>query len=308
MDGVGASEAAAALGISPWSAPLEVFARKLGLEPDPGETDAMRLGRAFEPVIMAELARDEDFIAEYGRVIMEADQRLLASDEHDFIRCTPDAWAHQWVEGGLPPSILAECKRTGDYEAYRDGTAPMYVWVQVQQQMYVTGEKRCIVAALVPRGFRWICVERDDEFISNALVPGLVGFWQRVQDREPPATDASEATVRALAVLYPEEDPEQQVTLGGEFIELDEKLQRVTAQRQELERQEKAAKNRFKAAIGDAAAGLLPSGVVYTFRTQTRKAHEVKASTFRVLRRKKAKDDEGIDCPGKEHSACRAPG
>ena len=40
------------------------------------------------------------------------------------------------------------------------------------------------------------------------------------------------------------------------------------------------------AAIGGASVATLPNGVMYTLRSQTSKAHSVKESTYRVLRRK----------------------
>jgi len=45
--------------------------------------------------------------------------------------------------------------------------------------------------------------------------------------------------------------------------------------------------NYLKAAIGSHTIGVLPNGEMWTYKTQSRKEHIVKESTFRVLRRKK---------------------
>src|SRR4051812_1639091 len=52
--GIGASEIAAAAGLSRYATPLEIYARKRGLMPEIEDNDAMRLGRKLEPVVKSE--------------------------------------------------------------------------------------------------------------------------------------------------------------------------------------------------------------------------------------------------------------
>jgi hypothetical protein len=54
--GIGASEVAAVLGLSPYESPLDVYCRKLGLVPEKAETEAMRWGLRLEPLLAAEYA------------------------------------------------------------------------------------------------------------------------------------------------------------------------------------------------------------------------------------------------------------
>ena len=44
----------------------------------------------------------------------------------------------------------------------------------------------------------------------------------------------------------------------------------------------------IKQEIGDGEVGVLPSGVSYSWRNQTRKGYTVEEKTFRAFRRKKA--------------------
>lgn len=128
----------------------------------------------------------------------------------------------------------------------------------------------------------WADIQRDDAFIEAAL-PHLEAFWQHVESRTPPPVDASPATAKILQKLHPEDSgetidlPAEADRWHAELVEVKEKL-KVLGELKTLN------ENRLKAAIGDGTFGQLPSGIRYSFKTQTRAAHEVKASTFRVLR------------------------
>ena len=50
--GLGASDAPAALGLSPWKTPLELFLEKTGRAAPVEEKLSMRIGRALEPVVL----------------------------------------------------------------------------------------------------------------------------------------------------------------------------------------------------------------------------------------------------------------
>ena len=54
---VGASEAAAVLGVCPYSTPIDVWQRKLGLAPPLPESEPMLWGTLLEPIILAEYER-----------------------------------------------------------------------------------------------------------------------------------------------------------------------------------------------------------------------------------------------------------
>jgi len=50
-NGIGASQAAAAIGLDPWQSPIGLWAEKLGLVPPPAENIAMQIGTELEPLI-----------------------------------------------------------------------------------------------------------------------------------------------------------------------------------------------------------------------------------------------------------------
>ena len=89
--------------------------------------------------------------------------------------------------------------------------------------------------------------------------------------------------------MFPAEKTEDRVVLEGKFVDLDQQREELRARKQEIETMLLGIENSLKQAIGEAAGAILPSGVVYTYKLQSRKESVIPASSFRVLRRKEAK-------------------
>jgi hypothetical protein len=81
------------------------------------------------------------------------------------------------------------------------------------------------------------------------------------------------------------------VALPGIAIDWDTELMALKEQRKELDERIGLLENQIINAIGPATAGVLPNGTVWSYKTQTRKEHVVKASEFKVLRRHGARGD-----------------
>lgn len=272
--GIGASDAPAVLGISPFASPLSVYTDKLGLSVDRDATESMRWGNILEPLIAQEFAK------ETGRVYNMAG-KLIRSVEYPWMLATLDAEQQAIGRDGTGAlEIKATGFRAGDWT---EGVPP-HVFAQVQHQLAVTGYKWASVAVLM-FGCRllWADVERDDAFIAR-MIEAEAEFWRRVEAREPVSPDGSKASAAALKLLYPA-DTGEVIRLPGELIPLD--AERVALKAEIKSSQERCdfIDTQFKAAIGDASAGELANGVTYTHRVQKRAAYEVKATEFRVLRR-----------------------
>src|SRR3990167_9543260 len=78
--GIGASDAPAIPGLSPWKSPIQLYADKLGLAEDGSEeTEAMRWGRRLEGVIIAAYAEETNREALAGDPLLVHRSR---SEEH----------------------------------------------------------------------------------------------------------------------------------------------------------------------------------------------------------------------------------
>jgi putative phage-type endonuclease len=276
--GIGSSDAAAVLGVYPWRTPLQTYADKIGLEEDTEASEAAYWGTKIEPLVL------ERFAAATGRTVRGAGM-LIRSTSRRWQLATLDGVQMQEGRDG-PGNVEVKC--TGLVERWDDGIPP-YVYAQAQHQLAVTGYKWGSVAVLFNgREFFFKDFDRDEEFIAE-LVRMEATFWRRVTDLEPPDPEGSEADRKVIAKLFPADVDPSPVLLGGEFINLDERLCLLKDQKKEIEAEVGTIENRIRMAIGEHVEALLPSGVKFTHKLQHRKETVQQASSFRVLRRSERK-------------------
>jgi putative phage-type endonuclease len=283
-DGIGSSDAAAIIGVSPWKSSFQLYCEKLGLaDESPEETEAMRWGRLLESPIA------EQYVLETGR--------RLASPGPYTIRVAP---GRPWqlatldrviTEAGarVTPAPL-EIKTAGAAQRndWKD-EPPLQYQVQVQHQLAVTGAPWASIVVLIGgQRLLWCDVERDERFIA-VLLEQEEAFWRRVQRQEPPAPDASDRTRKFLAELYPRETAGKVIELPAEILDWDRQREHAIARLQEYGRIKDEADANIRLALGDAEAGTLPDGTIYTYKVQERTGYSVEPSTVRVLRRKEAR-------------------
>ncbi len=279
-DFIGASDSPAILGEGyEEQNAFSVYAEKAeGVPQSLKSTEAMEVGTAMEPVIRS-LFEDRTAMD----VIKTPPYRVVYADGAGIIACTLDGEVVDHGERGV-----WEAKNVSEYEAnkWRGEDPPLRVQIQVQHQMLCTGYNFGYAAGLLG-GNRlvWRRIERNEKFIA-ALCLQLGIFWAHVVRREPPAIDGSRATREALKRLYPHDTGEE---IGLPIDAQNWDLYLCTAKADAKHHQQIVDKyeNEIKAAMGTASIGVLPGGGRYNYREQTRKAHSVKESTFRVLRREK---------------------
>lgn len=319
--GLGSSDAPVILGLSKWKSPLALYYEKRGLrEPSHGEREFMEWGLALEPAIIKGYERvtrrkvaDPTFL--FGHFLPEVRFTLARDAELPFLVASPDAAvfpvssrdsdkARARVAADVPPPPVfdepgvLEVKNVdiSKGKLWEDAQEPPVEYlVQVQHQLMVTGAQWGSIAALVGGNrFMWADVPRDEELI--AMIRKLeIEFWKACLKGEPPPVDGSNSTKDVLARLYPK-DTGELVTLPPEALEWDKQARFAAAQMQAAKAIKQEADNKLRAAIGDASVGEVSPEVSYSWRWQSRRAHSVKASEYRVLRRHgvagEAEDDE----------------
>lgn len=260
LEGIGASEAAAAAGIHPYQSQLELWMIKTGrIEQSP----ELPLDEARSPMYWGQVL--EPIVAEhYAKLTQRKVRRVNAVLQH------PDA-DKAWMLANLDYSIVAcdevqilECKTAGEYGAahWKEGV-PEYVQCQVQHQLAVTGKQRADVGVLIcGQEFRTYRIERDDELIEQ-LIALERQFWDWVQTDTPPPADASDSAQRALSLLYPkdngvqldwqEEEPCNQ--WFDQLLAVRSKLDQVT-------QEEALLKHQLQQALGDASSAKLKNGTI----------------------------------------------
>ena len=272
--GIGASDAPIILGESDWDSAYSLWARKRGVMPfDPSESIAMKIGQGMEAVasnIYEDATRREVF--DLGAFTVQRHK------VYSFLTCTLDRVVYDFQKGwGCLNLKAVGGAKAGDWET----EAPRIYWIQEQAEMMVTGLQWASLGVIVSNyDFRWIDVDRDDEFINETLIPKLCKFWAHVQTDVPPTPDGHPATSKALSKLHPLEDGST-VVLPAEFDELDADLLQVKQELDQLTFRKSEMENRIKSAIGEATYGLIPGRARYSWKLQG-----TQSGYARVLRRK----------------------
>lgn len=258
--GIGSSDAAAAVGLSPYQSPLELWAQKTGkasfAQPDPDDdSQPMYWGTLLEPIVAAHYTRRT------GRRVRRVNA-VLQHPEHPWMLANLDREVL-----GTPEVQILECKTAGIHGArlWRDGV-PEYVQLQVMHQLAVTGKQAADVIVLIGgQELRIHRIERDAAVIER-LIELEAAFWQRVQDGAPPPADGSASAERALQALYPQDsgqtlDWTQDMEMGSTFSDLQAVRERLKA----FELQEAQLRQRIEERMGEASRAVFETGEV-TFR------------------------------------------
>lgn len=280
--GLGASEAAAVLGLSPFLSAMEVWADKVGLGEPKAELERMRWGRRLQRPIALGYAEDT------GRAVVDpspAAYTILRSRAHPWLSASPDMLLRAPERD--TPGVL-ELKNVSEWtrKAWTD-EPPVPYQIQLQVQLLVSGWTWGALAALVGgQELRYQDLEAAPA--SQAyLLDQLERFWRQHVEREiPPALDGTESTKGVLLALFPKPEPGQVVTLPPEAAQWDADIQTATAAIKQMDGTIETAKNHLRAAIGGAEVGVLPGGgIAWSHKLQTRKEYVVAAWEGRILRR-----------------------
>jgi len=288
-EGVGASEVAGILGLSPWASPLSVWASKVLPDDDLGESEAeaMLWGQLLEQPILSEACR------RYGIAVERVPQQSYASIVRHpkwpavRLQATPDAY----LSAACERVGVVEVKTTSAYqaEAWVDGV-PLHYQAQVQAQLACTGLTRAVVLALVG-GQRLVRhdVERDESAIA-LIEAAVVEFWSHVERREQPPARPTAIDVRALERLHPD-DSGLEIEAGAHLEVLVETREAFKAQQVTLDEHIDELTAGIKTLLGSATYARLSDGRRLAYRWQEKKEHVTPASRSRVLRVLKAKKE-----------------
>jgi len=189
---LGGSDAAAVMGLSPWSTPLELWMEKTGRarkDPeDPMRKRVLLRGQRLEPFI-----RDMtiDALRDRGlKVELLACNLRYQDPEHSFLSCEIDFELKVSGSVEIGDSVVeldgehinADAKSVSGFARKKWGDVdtedvPIEYAAQFMHGLMVTGRRYCLVAAL--RSFDDVDIYwtvRDDETIAG-MRPKLVSFW-----------------------------------------------------------------------------------------------------------------------------------
>jgi putative phage-type endonuclease len=255
-DGLGGTDLAAIVGLSPWKRPIEIYEGKI----NPGgfpelDKELLFWGSALEPLIReryairfdVDVTAPKDIAALFPRSKPWKDQTIVIGEE-PWMLGTPD---------GLMPQFLCgwECKCSGrkSDEWGTPGTdqVPEQYLIQVMWYMAVTGYKAWNIAVLFAgNSLQSYRVERDDGLVK-ALIEAGRAFWNdHVLTQVPPPIDESEAYGRYLARKFSIGNGNL-VPCTPDISEHALLLKMAQARKKEAEAAEQMEKNHLFALLGD---------------------------------------------------------
>ena len=249
--GLGGSDVASVLGVSPWGSPYSLWVEKVGLGKDRGDaTEAQEFGLRAEPML-ADWFRDKTGLFVLG------EQRQCVHPTKPWMRCTIDGMVYEHVDRrgftGDPLGVY-EAKTTGDSPETWAEAVPVYYACQATWNMLVTGTNVCWFAVLHMafgrvkfRTYEFHLDPSDAVFVEEACER----FWlDHVVTGTPPAVDGSDATTDALTAMW-------DTAAGG--IEASAELEAMLAQRDQWKQTADLATaeldrlaNEVRLALGDA--------------------------------------------------------
>lgn len=278
---IGGSDAAAVVGLNPFSSPYALWAEKTGQIPCFSGNLATEVGTFLEEFVA------QKFAAETGKKVRKCNQSFLNSD-YPFAIANIDREI-VGEDAGLEIKTTSEL----NMKKFKGGEYPANYYCQCVHYIAMTGKQRWYLAVLIGnRDFQWFTIERDEAEIA-ALMGAEADFWELVKNRTPPVADGSRATTDAIKTIFAESS-EDTVDLT---LKLPALLQYIDLDKQiaELETLRDEAANRIKSFMGDAGGGEC-EGYRVSWKSSTRRTFDSK---------KFAKENPGLDLTGyyKETSA-----
>lgn len=178
--GIGSSDAAAIMGVSPWKTQLDCYEDKISPEINEESSYIMNKGNQMEPKIRAyfELTQARSF-----------SPKLVVMAQFPQIRASLDGADESGEE-------IAEIKLVGleDHEGAKKGIIPEKYYPQVQHQLMVTGAKLCHYISyrdsagdfsFHAENLHRISISSNPDYQGKLLAAELQ-FWESVTKKKPP--------------------------------------------------------------------------------------------------------------------------
>lgn len=301
--GIGGSDVAAVLGLSPWRTPLDVFNDKTAETVDEKpQSEAAHFGTILEDVVADEFARRTGFkVVRFNKTLTQnpgchvggvgwaranLDRVIVNPAIAKTVRFTSEAshalQAKCFTRGlWLTTDAILECKTASAYtsdqwgpsqeaeivagEVVTEHKIPIYYETQVQWYLGLTGAKVCYVAVLIGgNDFRIYAVKPDKE-LFEAIAAKCWAFWSgHVLTGEPPAATNVEDVRKLFA-----KDSGEMVEATNEVATTIGELRTVKARIKELKDEQEALEQSLIVALGERTGFLIGGEKAVTYKTQT---------------------------------------
>jgi putative phage-type endonuclease len=207
--GIGGSDAAVVLGISPWKTPIRLWREKRNevAEDDLIEKQHVYWGLRLEPVVA------DEYTLRTGHECYELN-KIVRSKRYPWMLCNVDR-----IVKGTPSRTILEIKTVGMFvymnsEWGEEGTnqVPAYYYSQAQHNMVVCEAEFCDMPVLIGGNeYRCYTIPFDKSFCETLIERERL-FWQAVETGIPPEP----MNVEDLLLLWPFNAPGKTIEASPE--------------------------------------------------------------------------------------------
>jgi putative phage-type endonuclease len=262
--GLGGSDMAAVLGLSPWRSPIDVWLDKTSDTVEEKESEPMYWGNVLEEVVAQEFAKRSGYKVRNNNFTLQSEPYpyLLANIDREIVG----------LDAGL------ECKTANAFKANEwDGdNVPDAYYIQCQHYMAVTGKASWWIAALIGGNtFVYKEIKRNDEVIQ-AIIDTGAAFWELVESNTMPAPDDTKQCENALKKLYQKSNG-QSVELPANYGNMIIDYLEIKNQLSELETKKRGIENVMKDFLKDNERATYGEHFVSWKSTKPRETFDAKA-------------------------------
>ena len=241
--GIGGSDVAAIMGLSPWKTAYQVYQEKRKEVEDWGGNSLTDWGKRMEPAIR------QWYSDQTGRDVRLPD-KIMYHPQHPFMLASLDGF----TDDGRVVEI--KTARSGkDWGEPETNQIPDYYAVQVHHYMIVTGFQVADIPVSIAGSSPSLYIVEADKEIAEMIIEACAKFWERVQSGNPPDPVTYADAVARFGSLK----TEGAIVADDKEIHAIEGIKSVRAQIKELEEHEEAWKARIIIALGDQADTIIDS-------------------------------------------------
>ena len=241
--GVGGSDVAAIMGLSPWKTAYQVYQEKRKEVEDWGGNSLTDWGKRMEPAIR------QWYSDQTGRDVRLPD-KIMYHPQHPFMLASLDGF----TDDGRVVEI--KTARSGkDWGEPGTNQIPDYYAVQVHHYMTITGFQVADIPVSIAGSSPSLYIVEADKEISEMIIEACAKFWERVQSGNPP----DPVTYADAVARFGKIKSDGSIIATTELIEAIAGLKQIRAQIKELEEHEEAWKARIIIALGEQADTLIDS-------------------------------------------------
>jgi putative phage-type endonuclease len=266
--GIGGSDIAALLGLSPYKTALQLWAEKVG---HPGAVEPqglhLRFGQHLEPFVASEYEQATGLhTSEVGSPIFHPEHGFMFASIDRLV--TPGPGVDAFVNGRVVTDRLLECKTSGVFSRGEWGTegtdqVPTAYLLQCAWYMAISGCGQADIAVLIGNSdFRVFTVKRDARLEALMLEQAQRFWYEHILSCEPPPPQNAQDAL----ILFPKDEDGLKVEADEETLDLLERYDRASEEASQVSAEAENLRGQLMALMGHAQEITREGKVLATWR------------------------------------------